>query len=151
MQFGMKMHRAADGVKRAPREITTKGALTVVRAVRKQLAQDAPSGRLNVGKRGQRVGVRYDLHSDNEVIVRMTGPAHLLERNTKAHQIPRERKTKRAKKRYAVIPGVGVRAWANHPGTKGKHTFERGVDDAKPLVERVAGSIYFDAVRKAIK
>ena len=150
-QFAGKMHRVADGVKRAPREITKRGVLVVKRSVQEKLAADAPRGRLNVGKRGQRVGVRFDLRSDNEAIVKMTGPAHLLERDTKAHRIPRERKTSRAKKRYAVIPGVGVRAYANHPGTKGKHTFERGVEDSKPQVGRTAAGVYFGVVRKAVK
>jgi hypothetical protein len=151
MMFAAKMHRTADAMRQAPRQITTQAATVVKRSVQTKLDMAAPSGRLNVGKRGQKVGVRYDLRSDTEAVVRMTGPAHLIERNTKAHRIPRERKTGRAKKRYAVIPGVGVRAFANHPGTKGKHPWGRGVDAARGDVEKVAGRIYFGTLRKAVK
>lgn len=150
-QFAHKMQRTADGMRRAPRQITTHAAQAVKRSVQTRLAVAAPRGRLNVGKRGQKVGVRYDLRSDTEAMVRMTGPAHLIERDTKAHRIPRERKTNRAKKRFVVIPGVGVRAYANHPGTKGKHPWERGVEAAKPLVRTAAAKVYFDTVRKAVK
>lgn len=150
-QFAVKMYRTADGMSRAQRQITTQAAQAVKVSVQKKLVVAAPRGRLNVGKRGQKVGVRYDLRSDAEAVVRMTGPAHLLERNTKAHRIPRERKTGRARKRYVVIPGVGVRAYANHPGTKGKHPFERGVEAGRRDLDKVAGKIYFDVLRKAVK
>lgn len=34
------------------------------------------------------------------------------------------------------IPGVGPRAFAHHPGTKGKHFVERGKELARPIITR---------------
>lgn len=154
-QFARKMHRSAQGMRRAPRDITTKAALTVKRAAQTQLSVAAPRGRLNVGKKGQRVGVRYDLRSDNEAMVRMTGPAHLIERDTKAHPIPKEfkgrgkRRTRNVKR--LSIPGVGVRMSAQHPGTKGKHPWEKSLRISLPQVRRVAGVHYFDTLKKGLR
>ena len=154
-QFAVKMHRAADGVKNASRGITLRAAQTVKKSVQDELSTAAPRGRVNVGKRGARVGVRYDLRSDDIAVVRMTGPAHLIERDTKEHRIPREfrgrgRGRARNKKRI-VIPGVGVRMSAEHPGTKGKFPFAKGVEAAKPEVAKVTGRYYFDTFQKAMR
>lgn len=154
-QFAVKMNRAAEAVRTADRRITTQAAMIVKKSAQAQLAIAAPRGRLNVGKKGQKVGVRYDLRSDTEAVVRMTGPAHLLERDTKPHQIPREFKgrgrsrTRNIKK--LSIPGVGVRMSATHPGTKGKHPWEKGVAAGLSAVERAAGKFYFDTFRKALR
>lgn len=154
-QFAVKMRRVADDVKRADDQITVRAALTVKRSVQGHLAVAAPRGRLNVGKRGQRVGVRYDLRKPTEAVVRMTGPAHILERDTKAHRIPRESRGRgrgrtRNVKRLS-IPGIGVRMSAQHPGTKGKHPWEKGVTAALPKLGDVAAAHYFDTVKKALK
>jgi hypothetical protein len=148
------MSRAAADMRVAPVAITIGSAQIVKYSVQSQLAVAAPRGRLNVGKRGARIGVRYDLVSDTAAVVRMTGPAHLIERDTQAHRIPREargrgrRQTRNVKHLY--IPGVGVRMSAQHPGTKGKHPWAKGVTAAVPVVGKVAGRHYFDTFRKAI-
>lgn len=153
-QFAAKMHRTADGMRRAPQQITTRAAQAVKRSAQTQLAIAAPRGRLNVGKRGAKVGVRYDLRSDTEAVVRMTGPAHLLERDTKAHRIPREKvgrgRRQRTNTKRIVIPNVGVRMSAQHPGTKGKHPWEKGLRASIPEVRQVAGRYYFDTLRKGV-
>lgn len=91
-----------------------------------------------VGKRGAKIGARYDVlgHSNPTAAIRATGPAHLIERDTKPHRIPKLRGA-RARKRFVVIPTVGVRMSANHPGTKGKHPWERGVTAAAPRVPHI--------------
>lgn len=91
-----------------------------------------------VGKKGAKVGVRYDVlgFANPTARVYATGPLHLVERSTKPHRIPKERGA-RARKRFVVIPGVGVRMWATHPGTRGKHPWERGVAAATPAVPRI--------------
>lgn len=96
----------------------------------------APSRMSGVGKKGAKIGVRYNVGNFGGVAqsrVFATGPFHLIERNTRAHRIPKDR-GKRGRRRYAVIPSVGVRAWAMHPGTKGKHPWEKGVNAAEPRV-----------------
>jgi hypothetical protein len=154
-QFAIKMSKLSGDMRTAPRQITIRAAGVVKRSVQTQLAVAAPRGRLNVGKRGARIGVRYDLRGDSEAVVRMTGPAHLIERDTKPHRIPRENRGRgrsRARNvRRLAIPGVGIRMSVQHPGTKGKRPWEKGVRAALPDVEKVAGRYYFDTVRKAIK
>jgi hypothetical protein len=151
-QFAIKMHRVANDIKRAPRGITERGASTLKRSVQGTLAVAAPRGRLNVGKRGARIGVRYDLPSPSIARVFMFGPAHLIERDTKAHPIPREAKGRRRRKlRRLAIPGIGIRMSAMHPGTKGKHPWARGLDAGLPKVRRAAGDYYFDTFKKALR
>ena len=88
-----------------------------------------------VGKRGARVGARFDQSADR-VEVRATGPLHFVANPMSPHRIPKVRKTSRARRKVVVIPGVGVRANAMHPGTKGKDTWEEGRRQAAPKVER---------------
>ena len=151
----MKMHRTADGMRKADRRITERAAMTVKKSAQRHLAVAAPRGRLNVGKRGQRVGVRYDMKSDHQALVKMTGPAQLIERDTKAHRIPREfkgrgRSRARNMKRL-VIPGIGVRMSANHPGTKGKHPWEKSLEGSLRQVRKSAGDHYFETLRKGLR
>lgn len=148
--FVRKTTRFAGDLDRLERRMAEISALTVKRSVLAQMQfAGVQGGKLRgVGKRGAKVGVRYDLKA-NSAYVRATGPLHLLERNTKAHRIPRQRKTTRAKKRLLVIPGVGVRAFADHPGTRGKHPWAKGVAAARPVQERAHREALGDALRKA--
>ena len=96
----------------------------------------APSRLSGVGKKGAKIGVRYNVGNfggEAKSRVFATGPFHLIERDTKRHRIPKER-GRRARRRVIVIPGVGVRAWAMHPGTRGKHPWAKGVNAAEPKV-----------------
>jgi hypothetical protein len=102
-----------------------------------------------VGKKGAKIGVRYDLVGET-ALVRATGPFHLIERDTKAHREPKVRGS-RARKRLLVIPGVGVRASANHPGTKGKHPWAKGVLVAVPIAERAGGIALGKSIVKAYR
>ncbi len=95
----------------------------------------APSGVLsNVGRTGARVGARVEvLRNGNGAIVEAIGPYQLIERDTRAHPIPRRRR----KQRVLVIPGIGFRRSVSHPGTRGRHPFERAVKSATPKVTAV--------------
>lgn len=101
-----------------------------------------------IGKKGAKVGVRYDVLGFTNPTARVyaTGPLHLVERGTKPHRIPKQRGA-RARKRFLAIPGVGVRMWANHPGTTGKHPWQRGVAVAVPRVP----AIFQAEVHRALK
>lgn len=127
-------------------------ALTVKTSVLTQMqAAGVTNGRLRgVGKKGAKIGVRYDFGGRKTALVRATGPFHLLERDNKAHRIPKERGS-RARKRVVVIPGVGVRAFAQHPGTKGKHPWEKGVVAAIPIQEKAQGLALQVALVKAYR
>lgn len=126
-------------------------AQTLKRSVQGTLRVAAPRGRLNVGKKGAKVGVRYDIEP-KKATVRMTGPAHLLESDTKAHRIPRGKvgrgRRQRVNKKVIVIPGVGVRAYANHPGTQGKQPWAKGLRLGLPQIDRINGKILNDTVRR---
>lgn len=126
-------------------------ALVVKTSVLGQLqVAGVKDGRLRgVGRNGAKVGVSYTV-TGTTARVRATGPFPLIESDTKAHRIPRER-GKRARKRYAVIPGVGVRAFADHPGTKGKHPWKKGVAAAQPAAEKANGVALGQALRKAYR
>lgn len=127
-------------------------ALTVKTSVLTQMqAAGVNNGKLRgVGRKGAKVGVRYDFGGQKTALVRATGPFHLLERDTRAHREPKIRGA-RARKRILVIPGVGVRAWANHPGSKGKHPWEKGVIAAVPIQEKAQGLALHRALVKAYK
>jgi hypothetical protein len=100
-----------------------------------------------VGKKGAKVGVTFVV-TGNTALVRATGPFPLIESDTKAHRIPKVRGS-RARRRVIVIPGVGVRSFANHPGTHGKHPWEKGVVAAVPIAAKAEQVALGVALRKA--
>lgn len=105
-----------------------------------------------VGNRGARVGVRYDVKGSgvNAVaLLRATGPLHLLDNPTKPHRIePRRRR--RGGKRAVLVNGQPV-AYVEHPGTRGKRTFARGVEAAKPRMTAELRKAVPAAVGKALR
>lgn len=151
-QFGKKMSALAVSVATTQRRVTIAAAQTVKTATTASIRTVAPRGRLNVGKRGARVGVRYKLERDDKAVVAAFGPVQLIESDTQAHRIPKElvgrgRNRRRNTKRI-FIPGVGVRASANHPGTRGQHPWEKGVAAARPHVAPAAAKEYFAPLRR---
>ncbi len=137
-----KLAKAGTLIAVAEREAVTQAALLTKRSVQAQLvAAGAGSGRLRgVGKAGATIGVRYDLVGEG-ARVRMTGPAHLLERDTKAHDVtPRNRR--------AILTPDGPRARVHTKGTKGKYPFAKGVAVAAPQVPAVMAATVTKSLRK---
>lgn len=108
--------------------------------IKKAVERRAPRRLRNVGgkarraKGGSRIGVRYNVGNfggDAKSKVFAYGPFQLIERDTKAHRIPRPTvgrgRNKRANTRRILIPGVGWRSAARHPGTKGQRPWRKGV------------------------
>lgn len=148
--FVAKTERMVGELGKLEAATVTVAALAVKTSVLAQLqAAGVDNGRLRgVGKKGAPVGVSVAV-TGHTAIVAATGKAFvLIESDTKAHRIPRERGP-RARRRYAVIPGVGVRAFANHPGTKGKHPWEKGVAAAIPLAAKAQQVALTQALEKA--
>jgi hypothetical protein len=149
-----KFSRLANDISHFDQRVLNEAALTIKRSVEARLRIAAPKGRLNVGKRGARIGVRYDLKPKSAKVF-ATGPFHLIESDTKAHRIPRSTigrgRRQRQNTKPIFIRGVGVRAWADHPGTKGKHPWARGVAMGVPQVERAAGQALAKTVRGVFK
>lgn len=145
-----RMAKMSDAVESDRMKIARKGAKAAKDEHAKRIRRDSGGDmRMSgVGKRGRKVGVRFDEQS-NRVLIRATGPLHLLDRPTKAHRIPR-RRGGRARKRYVVIPGAGRRGGAGvfesarHPGTRGKGTWtkqrRRAIFQARGEIERAAKS-----------
>ena len=136
------------------RQAVAAAALEVTKAARGEIrrAVGADMRMSGVGKSGAKVGAGYDLlgYRNPTAIVTARGPLHLVERPTRPHRIPRQRGP-RARRRVVAIPGVGVRAHVNHPGTRGKYPFARGVARgqraAKAAFRRVMVSSLRDAFR----
>lgn len=124
-----KLFHAADGINGAKKDGLAKAALLVKTSV--VAAMGGVTRLRGVGRKGARIGVRYDAKSDSAT-VRATGPFHLLERDTAAHPIG----PKRGKALHLANGNIVARV-AEHPGTHGKHPFERGVEAATPLVPKV--------------
>lgn len=148
--FG-KVHLSA-----ARRDGVGKGALLITTSVRRELGRVMPSGRLSgVGKRGARVSVGFDAPrslSAPVALVRMKGPAHLIESDTSPRTIrPRRRSRGGPARRALAIPGVGLRASVQHPGTRGKHPWRRGVQASRHLVLPTIQAEVHSAMVKAFR
>ena len=131
------------GVKRA--------ALHTTRVVRAEIAAaTGGDSRLSgVGKRGAKVGARFDLMTATRnptAIIKATGPLQLVERDTRAHTIPRQRRRSR-RRRYAAFAGR-VYSRVDHPGTRGKRPFARGAQAASPQAQQIFRAEVADAVRR---
>lgn len=133
--FAAKMQATARSLPEAQRQGIAQGALFVTQTVRHQPGY---ATRLRgVGAKGAKTSVRYDtLSRGAAAVVYARGPFHLIERDTKPHEITPKRRRGRGRKR-AVLTPQGPRARVQHPGTKGRHPFERGVDIARPAVARI--------------
>ncbi len=110
---------------------------------------DLRLGRVRSGK-GAAIGVRYDLIGTGRNVsaeVKATGPVPLLANPIPAHRIPKASR----RRKVLAIPGIGVRASANHPGTKGKDTWNRGRERAEPKVRTVIGRNTDEAVIRAFR
>lgn len=118
-----------------------------------------------VGKKGATWGVGYETAGSGgnvTSIVRFRGPVHLVNNNTSPHLIlgaaakvnaKQEGKaligfltgkkvkgvSKKVKNKGLVMPW-GVRAYANHPGTKGQNFFRPADDFARAEVKRIVGA-----------
>jgi hypothetical protein len=149
--FIAKTARMENELRNLERNSVRVAAAAVKTSVLAELAAaGAATGRLRgVGRKGARVGVTYTI-AEKTALVRATGPFQLIERDTRAHRIPKERGS-RARKRVVVIPGVGVRAFAEHPGTKGKHPWEKGVLAAVPIQEKAQQIALGQALARAYR
>ena len=92
-----------------------------------------------VGPGGAKVGLRSKIipGSNPKAIVSMTGPAHLLERDTPEHMVG----TGATGDAHGQVMHFGNSQWATGPflagGSTGRHMFRDGVKVAEPIIERV--------------
>jgi len=110
---------------------------------------DLRLGRVRSG-RGAAIGARYDIRGTGRTTsaeIKATGPLPLLANPIPAHKIPKGGR----RRKVLAIPGIGVRASAHHPGTKGKDTWNRGREKAEPKVTKVIGKTTDAAVTRAFR
>lgn len=105
-------------------------------ALRADSGGDLSLSRVRSGK-GAKIGARYDLTTDGNVLVKATGPVQLIANPSRPHEIPRAG-GRRARKRLVLRDG-GVRLTVNHPGTRGKDTWSKGRVLARPRVTAIIG------------
>jgi hypothetical protein len=147
--FAVKSRKMAGELGRLDTTTVKIAALAVKTSVLGQLqVAGVKDGKLRgVGKRGAKIGVSSTV-AGHTAVVKATGPFHLIERATKPHRIGHgtrsatsglplvDRSGQDIKRKVVVIPGVGVRAWADHPGTKGKYPWAKGVTAAQPAIAK---------------
>ena len=123
-----------------------KAALQMTRAIRGEIrvASGADSRLSGVGRRGVRVGARFDVRGkvNPTALIRATGPLQLIERDTKAHDIGPRRKYARGsrKKKPAIKFGGRYAPGVRHPGTRGRAPFARGVERTRDLPATIIDS-----------
>lgn len=141
-QLFQKLTEAAESIERIERETVEVSSLyakeELTDAVRYMAGADQRIS--NVGKRGARVSVRYDLgHTPEGFASRVyaVGPLQIVENRTSAHTIPK--RTKRGKirkgKKRLTTP-YGTFTSVDHPGTSGKHKFKQAMDYVLRQIDR---------------
>jgi hypothetical protein len=152
-EFVKKINDIGHATDRSRRAVVSDGALT---AKKLMLAAAATRGVTPGGKiAGKKWGVSYNVVGTEtpSALVRFTGPFHLVNNPTKAHQIvPGGRGgRRRSRKRALNIPGIGPRAYATHPGTPGKFIFQAAKPIAHRTVPQVMAASMKGAWRRALR
>lgn len=152
--IGRKMDRMAEELRRAQREAVKDAALAMTTEVRQSIERVAPGGRLRgVGKKGGKVGARFDMQGTDKAVIKATGAIALIEEDTKAHDIgPRGAGPRRkgSGKKAIKFNGVVV-ASAHHPGTKGQHPFAKGIEAGKPKAVRKVRDAATEAMKRGMR
>jgi hypothetical protein len=142
-----RTQQLAAGFEALPATLVKATADVVQKSIEARIGRDAPHRKVAGGS----VGVRQTTIRSGKnpaILMRARGALHLLANPTQRHLIvPRTSKsgkTRRARlANYSGSVGSGVHALrtpygpkykVNHPGTRGKNTWRKGVDDARPLV-----------------
>ena len=103
-------------------------ALHVTKGIRGEIRAVTGDMRLSgVGRRGARVGARYDVKGtvNPTAIIMATGPLHFVEHPTESHDIAPRRRKKGKKGALRLRDGSYARR-VLHPGTQPSRPFERG-------------------------
>lgn len=125
-----------------------------------------------------KVGVRVKVDKSKtrpSAIIAATGPLQIINNDTAGHVIRSTRARGRQRKGFVgptlpgqfskrngrfigpekaavlSIPGIGVRASARHPGTRGKQTWQTGRKKAEPGIRKTMSSRTFNVIKGAAK
>ena len=180
-QLAGKLDGFARAVPDANRKATLEAADLVKTAVlgRMRAASGGDLKLSGVGKKGARIGVRYDINGSisANALVKATGPVQLVENRTHAHVIgPKgvkggtrakngsRNRTGMSRRQRAIDEGTAiygksqvlafngiVRRYAYHPGTAGKHPWAKGVKESAPKTPAVFERAYHDALLRSFR
>jgi hypothetical protein len=153
--------RTADALQGAQAQGVRRAAVYATTMIRNEIRSATGDMRLSgVGRKGARVGARFDVKGTRNptALIRATGPLHLIERDTGPHSIypkgqtfatTRKGNVRRRGTSRALKIGEGYAAYAEHPGTRGKHPFQKGVAKAAPETPRIFQREVRAAIAKA--
>ncbi len=168
--LAVSLSRAPAGIREGEQRGVRKAALYTTGLIRDDTRRDTGDSRLSgVGKRGARVGAQFKIDggdSNPTATIRATGPYHLLERDTVPRAIAPRGRT--LSKRYLARVSAGLTprraqylkgakalkfggrfaASVSHPGTRGKHTFERAWKRAAPRTTKIYAAEVSAALKK---
>lgn len=141
-QFAKRMATAPARVETEMRKAVTLAGQVLGQSARRKLPQ---SGQLrNVGRGGAPIGVKVLPtvgHRRPTSLITATGPLWLLDNRTKAHTI-RARSS-----RTLALPDGGRPTTVRHPGTAGRHGFDKGIVEGLPLAKSLIAEAFSHAGR----
>lgn len=146
--FSRKTRRYATAWQKANTDAVNKAALMTKTTVLAFLTTATGGDRVlsGVGRNGAKLGVSYNtrgFYGNPTALVRATGKAFpLIERDTKTGVRNRRRRSRRS-----ALTAQGPQMGYYHPGTKGKHPFERGVNAAEPYTMGVFRRAHVESLR----
>jgi hypothetical protein len=141
-----------DALQRGQKAGVNKSALHVTRAIRGNIRAVTGDNRLSgVGRRGARVGARYNVKGtvNPTALITAVGPLHLIERDTRPHDVaPRKRGGRKALK---FANGTFAASAHASGGSKGKRPFGRGVDATKNDTGRIFNEAVWAQVERVFR
>lgn len=151
------MDRAAHNLDTAYEYALGKAALHAKNELQEAGRQMTGDLRLSgVGKRGARIGVRYDIDRarssavSDRAFIKAWGPWQFVEADTRGHRIPKVR-GRRARRRYAVLGQGLVYSRVEHPGTRGKGRYRARQKRLEPEIARIIRAAHNDAIRRTVR
>ena len=165
MQVLRRMDKLVSEIRAATPAAVTQGALAAKRVHLNELRL-ASGGDLRlsgVGKKGAKVGVRYDVSgtSNPTAFIRATGPVHFVENPSKPHPItpraPGSRQRAQSGRPQSFVglrplgTPYGPRYRVNHPGVRNPYRpWAKGAVKARPLIDRAIKSQLSSAFRRGV-
>jgi hypothetical protein len=152
LDFAVEARSFGRDLGKATRDANLKVAQGMKATALANTREAAPALRLNRGRRGARIGVRYNENRDGRFVVMATGPYQLIESDTVAHVEPKQRGARSGSRfrtrKTLLIPGIGYRKVVKHPGTRGKHPWRKSVDTYGPKAQAVWRGVLSSAVAR---
>lgn len=135
-EFSQKIVKMATITQRRQKDIVTEGALATKQIIIAAAAAKGITPQSKIAKKRWSVGFDVKGFDNPSALVKIRGPFHLVDRDTKAHQIRRKTRRGRTGKALRLADGQ-FRTVVDHPGTKGKGIFAASKATAGVTVPRV--------------